>query len=368
MLSSLVFVLQEAATEMPEEVIPTDRIIFTVLIALAAISVAAVALRLLVERRWQESGSETPDRTVNTTNLGRRTSDRPPLRLPQVQSGEHERPPRFDPATSASLLPTVSAVDSTLRAVGGQAAEQDHGAGFDQLLQFENESSRIEVPMFAAGGASRTLPGIERRNGHFESVALGRILNWQEKSDRVGFQPDSSGQRRSRAETPARIGSRTTEHTGSGEFVPWTGHSRQTGRKLLPIGQPGSEVDPDTAAVVTQLVRDLMYCANNGELLLGFTLYSESFLFRFMDSTGCTEIEFRAMYGVRPPRQRIAWERLDQMTEMHWQANGIIEATASYISFAGQPARTRERYRFAYDNDQATWRIDDIVQLPPAED
>jgi hypothetical protein len=119
-------------------------------------------------------------------------------------------------------------------------------------------------------------------------------------------------------------------------------------------------IDDATLAGITQTVRELLFCANVGELLHGFALYSDPFLFRFMDSTGLSEEEFQATYGSVPPKDPEHWTRLAGLSEIERLPDGRIEATATYRDVTGAPANGAERYRFVLSPDGTFWMIDDI--------
>jgi hypothetical protein len=120
-------------------------------------------------------------------------------------------------------------------------------------------------------------------------------------------------------------------------------------------------IDTPTLAALHQVVRELIYCANSGQLLHGFALYSDPFLFRFMDDTGLSEGEFRDAFGSVSARPREEWEHLDLLTDVERLPDGRIEATASYVDVKGAPVNGIERYRFI--RVETGWQIDDISAL-----
>ncbi|MCC6791619.1 MAG: hypothetical protein IT336_08045 [Thermomicrobiales bacterium] len=121
---------------------------------------------------------------------------------------------------------------------------------------------------------------------------------------------------------------------------------------------PSDGVDTTTLAALHQVVRDLIYCANAGELLQGFALYSDPYLFRFLDESGLSEEEFRDTFNAIKARPRDAWDHLDQLSDIVVRPDGAIEATASYVNAAGEPSNGLERYRFV--EVDGIWMIDDI--------
>jgi hypothetical protein len=121
------------------------------------------------------------------------------------------------------------------------------------------------------------------------------------------------------------------------------------------------EVDTLTLAALHQVVRELLYCANSGQLLHGFALYSDPYLFRFMDGIGLSEKEFRETFGAIPARPRDEWDHLNLLTDVVLLPDGRIEATATYVDGNGLPSNGIERYRFL--RVDSVWQIDDITPL-----
>lgn len=131
---------------------------------------------------------------------------------------------------------------------------------------------------------------------------------------------------------------------------------------LAPVAKSSdpSDVDAETVEGVQKTIRELLFCANVGELLHGFALYSDPFLFRFMDATGMSEAEFRKAYGSMKPKAPETWTRLKGLTDIVRLPDGRVEATASYCDPTGAPANGRERYRFEYSPQRGLWMIDNI--------
>lgn len=130
------------------------------------------------------------------------------------------------------------------------------------------------------------------------------------------------------------------------------------------VAPAGNELDTVTLASLHQVVRDLIYCANSGQLLQGFALYSDPYLFRFLDESGMSDEEFRDTYGSVKARPRDAWDHLDRLFDIVRLPGGAIEATASYVSAKGIPTDGLERYRFV--EVDGIWMIDDITPLQPS--
>lgn len=369
MLYSIATLLRGAAPQTADEVVPTAQIVVTVVVALASLVAAALALRLIIERRWQEEPNPEPEGDDELPGFGEPPIGGPNLRFPLTGAADRDHPRQFDSDAGAALRTATTLLDSVVRIDDAHAMRLGHVGGPSKLHRITEQSSQIDVPMAAASGSRWRAPASERRNGTAGIAPLGEILQWQEKRGSLGLEPVAGDDVRHPAPaTPVSgpSGAPSVVRNGPGFAEPTPGIDQpRTSRSPLPAGrEPGSAADQATIDVITQLVRDLMYCANSGELLLGFALYSESFLFRFMDATGFDEVDFRAAYGTKAARPRSAWERLEQLTEVQWKCDGRIEATADYVDYAGERVPTRERFRFVYVESQAAWRVDDIVHLP----
>jgi hypothetical protein len=122
-----------------------------------------------------------------------------------------------------------------------------------------------------------------------------------------------------------------------------------------------AEVDPAIVAALTATVRELLFCANVGEFLHGFALYSDRHLFRFMDDTGLTVDEFRAAFEGGTARPADDWTRLSQLGDVRRLDDGRVTAVVTYLD--GDRPGGSERYSFEFDAASGHWLIDDITQI-----
>jgi hypothetical protein len=136
-------------------------------------------------------------------------------------------------------------------------------------------------------------------------------------------------------------------------FIP-----RQSPRESPPETAP---VDRAVVEAITATVRELLFCANVGEYLHGFALYSDRYLFRFMDDTGLSVDEFRAAFGDAPPRGPDEWTRLSHLGDVRRLDDGRVTALVSYVD--GERPGGSERYTFEYSASRGLWLIDDIQQV-----
>lgn len=120
-------------------------------------------------------------------------------------------------------------------------------------------------------------------------------------------------------------------------------------------------VDRATVEAITATVRELLFCANVGEYLHGFALYSDRYLFRFMDETGMTVDEFRAAFEDAPAREPDDWTRLSHIGDVRRLDDGRVTAVVTYVD--GERPGGSERYTFEFSTTRGLWLIDDIQQV-----
>jgi hypothetical protein len=118
-------------------------------------------------------------------------------------------------------------------------------------------------------------------------------------------------------------------------------------------------VDLNTREEVTATVQELLFCANVGEFIHGFALYTDKFLFTFMDQSGMNEDEFRERFSSIPARDPSDWTRIEAIREFRRLDDGRITATVQYVN--GGTVAGRERYVFKQDAQTTRWLIDDIA-------
>lgn len=122
-------------------------------------------------------------------------------------------------------------------------------------------------------------------------------------------------------------------------------------------GEAIDDVVEDLAATV----RELLYCANVGELLHGFALYSDRMLFRTMDESGLTEEQFRQRYERVWERAPEDWVRIARLSDVIRVDPTTVTAVVAYADGRGRTLSAQERYRFVYHTALETWQIDDIA-------
>ena len=131
-------------------------------------------------------------------------------------------------------------------------------------------------------------------------------------------------------------------------------------RQTAVASVPDEVVDAAVVAAITATVRELLFCANVGEYLHGFALYTDRYLFRFMDETGMTVDEFRATFEAAPARDADDWTRLAGLGDARRLDDGRISAAVTYQD--GEASGATETYTFAFAADRGLWLIDDIAQ------
>jgi hypothetical protein len=162
------------------------------------------------------------------------------------------------------------------------------------------------------------------------------------------------------------------EHGEPGKIVPFTPRKPQA--PGTPEGQPaGSEeprltraesritrfpVDTATRDGITATIQELLFCANVGELLHGFALYTDRYLFQFMDESGMNENEFRAAYSDIPAKDPADWTRIDSITDFARLDDGRVTVRVRYID--GSTIDGTEQFTMRYDAHLNRWLIDNI--------
>jgi hypothetical protein len=157
-----------------------------------------------------------------------------------------------------------------------------------------------------------------------------------------------------------------------GKIVPFT--PRRLQAPGAPEGQPaGAEeaqrprtepritrfpVDTATRDGITATIQELLFCANVGELLHGFALYTDRYLFQFMDESGMNEDEFRAAYSDIAAKDPADWTRIDSITDFTRLDDGRVTVRVRYID--GSAIDGVEQLTMRYDTHLTRWLIDNI--------
>jgi hypothetical protein len=109
---------------------------------------------------------------------------------------------------------------------------------------------------------------------------------------------------------------------------------------------------------VTAPIQESLLCSNVGELLHGFALYTDRFLFKFMDESRLSEDEFRKMYSDVPAKDPSEWIRVDSMSRFARLPDGRVSVRVRYID--GSQIDGTEELILKYDARLERWLIDDI--------
>lgn len=132
----------------------------------------------------------------------------------------------------------------------------------------------------------------------------------------------------------------------------------QTGSEAVDNVITQFPVDLVTRESVTSTIQELLFCANVGEFMHGFALYTDKFLFKFMDDSGMNEDEFRERFNNVPPKDPAEWTRIDSIKEFRRMEDGRVAASVRYID--GNQLDGTERFVFKLDPATTRWLIDDI--------
>jgi hypothetical protein len=117
-------------------------------------------------------------------------------------------------------------------------------------------------------------------------------------------------------------------------------------------------VDAATREAITGTVQELLFCANVGEFMHGFSLYTDRYLFQFMTESGLTEETFKETFSAIPAREPVDWTRIDRIDDLHWEPDGRLVGNVRYIE-RDQISGT-EQFTFKLDQITQRWLIDGI--------
>jgi hypothetical protein len=137
-------------------------------------------------------------------------------------------------------------------------------------------------------------------------------------------------------------------------------------RLLEDFGAEGNEptrlpVDPTTRQSITATVQELLFCANVGEFMHGFALYTDRYLFQFMTESGFTEETFRETFTHMPGKEPQDWTRIERISNMTRLDDGRIAADVFYLERDQQTQP--ERFVFKVDHITHRWLIDGITAI-----
>lgn len=405
---AMLLLIQETLPPPPEPSstpdINTAQVIGIVILSLGLIVVAALAVRPLVGRVKRAAAPETeptpPEETLPPAfDQG---SHRPILQFPSPAAKGPEKLEAWNepnPVVEERFGRVIGDSINRRKLGDRRPARRAHDLAIAALHRLDTDPQPRNGARGTAVAERPIVPLDERRLAALERVPQGQILQWQ---GAVAADPDVSmatvagaaaaparpvrsvhgaeesferwplNDRAQLDQPPAANADPTpdaaTSDANTEEFVVVRRDQIEAAEMPPPVASPPYGVDVEgvdtrTLAEISQVLRDLIYCANAGELFHGFALYSDPYLFRFMDGTGLTEDEFRDVYGSIGSRPQAAWERLDRLSDVVRRPDSRVEATVSYVDVAGKPISGRERFRFAFDSERRVWMIDDIASI-----
>ena len=131
---------------------------------------------------------------------------------------------------------------------------------------------------------------------------------------------------------------------------------------------PGAEpritrfpVDVATRDGITATIQELLFCSNVGELLHGFALYTDRYLFQFMDDSRMSEDEFRDAFSDIGAKDPSDWTRIDAISDFTRLDDGRVTVRVRYID--GSMIDGTEQFTMRYDSRLERWLIDDIQAI-----
>jgi hypothetical protein len=157
-----------------------------------------------------------------------------------------------------------------------------------------------------------------------------------------------------------------------GKIVPFTPRRPPTPEdQERPVDRPsapGAEpritrfpVDVATRDGITATIQELLFCSNVGELLHGFALYTDRYLFQFMDDSRMSEDEFRAAFSDIGAKDPSDWTRIDAISDFTRLDDGRVTVRVRYID--GSMIDGTEQFTMRYDPRLERWLIDDIQAI-----
>ena len=117
-------------------------------------------------------------------------------------------------------------------------------------------------------------------------------------------------------------------------------------------------VDVATRDGITATIQELLFCSNVGELLHGFALYTDRYLFQFMDESRMAEDEFRQAFSDVAAKDPSDWTRIDSISDFTRLDDGRVTVRVRYID--GSMIDGTEQFTMRYDPRLERWLIDDI--------
>jgi hypothetical protein len=297
------------------------------LVGLIAITLATIVVLALIFRPWTSTvgapgGQPAPD-----------GGEREPG-VPETPTGIHPVP------TAPTIQTDAELAAERLRQIVQQGRidrRRPSGTGIPQGGRPTGEEASKEGAMET--GEQGTIPGMEAEQGGLDAEALEEQL-------RRLFGPQGE----------------------PGKIVPFTPRRPPTPDDQERPRVPGAEpritrfpVDVATRDGITASIQELLFCSNVGELLHGFALYTDRYLFQFMDESRMSEDEFREAFSDVAAKDPSNWTRIDSISDFTRLDDGRVTVRVRYID--GSMIDGTEQFTMRYDPRLERWLIDDIQAI-----
>ena len=317
-------------------------------IGLIAITLLTIVILGLIFR----PSSRRPEAlTCDVGPNGDEGSARPSLLQPETAPPELSLPSTEPGPTDAALaaerlkriLNRVATTGSAGRQGLGEQRRDERGIAQPQEPGTERQNGDEDMDTSDHG----TIPGSEVDQAGLDAAAF------EEQINRLFGLPGETGKivpftpRKSPA--PGDRDRRTTGQPGGADQPRTTGQER-------PLTQ--FPVDMATREGITSTIQELLFCANVGELLHGFALYTDRYLFQFLDDSRMSEDEFREAYSDIPAKDPSDWTRIDAISDFERMEDGRVSVRVRYID--GAEVDGIERFIMKLDTHLERWLIDDI--------
>jgi hypothetical protein len=325
-------------------------IVLVVFIVLGSVAMIALSSRRL-KRPFQKKGNEP----MPPNDEASQTTAAPP----STEGAE-----RAEPEMLARLRRVTAAPQVERRRMGNRKAKGPSG-----LHETPTPPSRVEQPQTESADADESIWVSSISDDEPEPplpepipIRRGAVRDFRSEGEAMG---DRS---RRASGTSATIPGLTAEEVSQLETPRSARGARGRSREQSNLrAHPARLVDKSAEEALKEefgsIVRELLFCSNVGELLHGFALYSDAFLFRTMDDTGLNEEEFRAAFRAQPAKQVKDWTRLAEIRDLERHADNMATVTAVYAREPGMSAPLREQFRFVKNLETGAWLIDDIQPI-----
>ena len=337
---------------------------FSVLLVVVIVlgSVAMIALSSRKFRRAPEEtparpGADAPARIDSESSISTPAGEPVPVEAPLGRAGNQ---PPVDPSLLVRLRRAAGAKSPERRKLGDRKTESRLVAARERRFELKGSTDRP---------ASEPKARLQERAPVYPDPIPIRRGAPEHRPDEAVIAPPPASERNAR-----RWSAGPTAPEPAGDELVQLEARRFTARVPLASSRLRAETgaanaDPDDILVgaLSATIRELLSCANSGDVLRGFSLYSDALLFRTMDDLGLGESEFQELFLDQRAKPRWEWTELAEIRDLQRFGPDLVSAIAVYSASPDQSTIASERFRFILDPNGERWLIDDIEPLVPVE-